>query len=154
MSSNLLDKLPERIKRRIKVQPNGCWYWTGSIDRSGYGRIQFEGKSRVAHRVVRYLTRKDIPLKISSSTVLDHEPHCGTRKCVNPFHTDATTTRNNLISSKHLSGVTARSQQCQRGHDLSDPENVYVHNGKRSCKVCRDFRFRIYHDNEKIAVEA
>src|SRR5271167_1806446 len=34
-----------------KRGPNKCWPWTGCINSSGYGNVQFEGKIQGAHIV-------------------------------------------------------------------------------------------------------
>lgn len=79
--------LPERIRSRIKVCPaTGCWRWTGRWNSgNGYGKIRWNGRIYVAHRLVYELLVGSIPER----HVLDHI--CRTRDCCNPAHLDPVT---------------------------------------------------------------
>lgn len=51
--ANPFAALPERI--RAKIAPpdeNGCCIWTGYIQKNGYGKVGYQGGSRLVHRVV------------------------------------------------------------------------------------------------------
>jgi hypothetical protein len=76
-----LKKLPSRFWRLVERSTDGCWHWKGSIDKKGYGRVMFPGKSERAHRVSWYLTHGAFP---DSGVVLRHR--CDTPGCVNPDH--------------------------------------------------------------------
>lgn len=97
MHSNqqLLNKLPERIRNRVHIEPDGCWHYDGYINDDGYVNIKFKGKTRLGHRLIRFLTRNDIPLDMTNDTVLDHGPFCGDRACVCPFHNVPVTHKQN-----------------------------------------------------------
>lgn len=48
--------------------------------------------------------------------------------------------RNNdkKLAAAHAAGGATRGKNCRRGHDLTDPVNVYIHtNGVRECRLCR-----------------
>lgn len=97
VNNNLLRRLPERIRARIVVEPDGCWHYKGYINNDGYVNIKYKGKTRLGHRLIRHLMRRDIPLDITPTTVLDHGPFCGDRACVHPFHTKPVTHKQNSI---------------------------------------------------------
>jgi len=44
-------KLKERFERKFIISESGCWEWTGSLSRLGYGNIQVNKKNMKAHRV-------------------------------------------------------------------------------------------------------
>lgn len=42
----------DRLLSKVEMDPNGgCWLWSGSHDRAGYGRIRSEGRLDGVHRV-------------------------------------------------------------------------------------------------------
>lgn len=41
-----------RFMAKVAKQPNGCWLWTASKFKGGYGRFTLRGKSRCAHVVI------------------------------------------------------------------------------------------------------
>lgn len=62
----------------------GCWNWLGSLRKDGYGRVAFQGKTQLAHRVM-FFVRKGMWPKLK----LDHT--CRNRRCINPSHVEDTT---------------------------------------------------------------
>ena len=58
----------------------GCWLWTGSVHKSGYGQFRYMGKTQPAHRVSYELFVGPIP------EGLDVLHSCDERRCVNPAH--------------------------------------------------------------------
>ena len=62
-------------------EPNsGCWLWFSTVSNDGYGKVQFEGRTRIAHRVAWELLKGKIP----DGMEIDHL--CEVRCCVNPNH--------------------------------------------------------------------
>jgi len=74
------DLLISRLLWWMEVQPNGCWYWTGSQDGVGYGHVGLTGKMVGAHRLSFELFVGPIP----DGICICHK--CDTRKCINPDH--------------------------------------------------------------------
>jgi len=57
-----------------------CWMWTGSLNRAGYGRLTFSGRSFTAHRCAYEFLLGAIP----SGMFACH--HCDEPPCVRPDH--------------------------------------------------------------------
>lgn len=80
-----LPALTERQKRNFWSQVHiseavNCWDWMGLVHTSGYGRIGFQDKDYIAHRIAYFLHTGTDPL---SSNVIQI---CENRKCCNPDH--------------------------------------------------------------------
>lgn len=70
-----------RISDAVTVDETGCHIWTRSTNSRGYGVIWFDGKLRLAHRLVFRLKTGRWP---DSGKVIDHI--CNVKRCVNPDH--------------------------------------------------------------------
>lgn len=70
-----------RLLSRYEVdQETGCWNWTGTMMRVGYGQISRDGRNQPAHRAMWEYFREPIGSKLT----VDHL--CLNRRCVNPSH--------------------------------------------------------------------
>jgi hypothetical protein len=86
---------------RVIENASGCWEWTGSKHRRGYGVLKWLGKSAYAHRVVFMLLVGPIP----EGKVLDHR--CFNTSCVNPDHLEVVTQKLNTkraYDRRHCAG--------------------------------------------------
>jgi hypothetical protein len=90
----LPDALPRHLKRNIVLGDGGCWLWTRSLNRDGYGWASLNDKTYEAHRLVYQLVNGDV----DSGAVLDHL--CRVRACVNPAHLEPVSNRENLRRSE------------------------------------------------------
>lgn len=71
----------ERKRFWAKVRKSrGCWLWTGSRNRKGYGRFMWRGRVRWAHR----LAYVDAHGTLDPNLLVCH--HCDTPACVRPDH--------------------------------------------------------------------
>ena len=122
------------LEAKYIPEPNsGCWLWTGTLDRYGYGQINIKGVSKRAHRIVFETVRGPIPAGLT----LDHT--CRMRCCVNPDHLEIVTNRENLKRGNSPSALCGRQTHCKHGHPF-DAENTRVQTLKkgfqRTCRVC------------------
>lgn len=62
------------------IPESGCWFWMGSTNRQGYGRIHFDGYRWLAHRLSYTLFKGEIQEGLS---VLHR---CDIPACVRPEH--------------------------------------------------------------------
>lgn len=72
--------LAKPIDDYIEVADNGCWFWTGYRNRDGYGCMQRNGKTMLAHRHLYELLVR----RLTQDEELDHL--CQSPPCVNPKH--------------------------------------------------------------------
>lgn len=83
----------------------------------------------LAHRFSYELLRGPIP----KGMTLDHR--CRNTLCVNPWHLEIVTHRENVLRGEGIAAKQAKQNRCIYGHDLAG-ENSYRYGRKRRCKVC------------------
>lgn len=112
-----------------------CWLWTRSKIWNGYGQVRWGSTMRPVHRVAYELLVGTIP----EGFQLDHL--CGVRDCVNPAHLEPVTQQENIRRS---AANWNHSTTCKRGHNITNPENIYTvpSTGKRQCRECIRFNQR------------
>lgn len=123
--------LPQRLVDYRKIDENGCWIWTGALDDAGYGTTVLHYHSKTSkqlrvHRVSYILHYGAIP----KGYTLDHL--CREKKCFNPTHLEAVTSRENNERNK--------KKYCQRGHLLSRNSVAFAKNHGRYCRICNQMR--------------
>ena len=70
----------QRFADQVDIHIEGCWLWTGAVNKGGYGQIKVNGKQEGAHRLSHQLFIGEIP---DGKFVL-HE--CDMPMCVRPSH--------------------------------------------------------------------
>lgn len=129
-----------RVERNSVIDPDtGCWNWTGTRHREGYGQSTKPGsakKQMLAHR----LSYEAHVGPIADGMVIDHL--CENRLCVNPDHMEVVMNGTNVYRGNSWAGKNMRKTHCVRGHEFT-PENTRIvrrSNGSgeyRECRACR-----------------
>jgi hypothetical protein len=121
-----------RFAEKIRVE-NDCWIWAGGLGGEGkkYAYFAVNGKTV---RAVRWAYEEMIG-EIPAGLTLDHL--CKRTRCVNPFHCEPVTLRENILRSQ--GGVAAqkrRQTHCIHGHRLSGGNLLVRKDGRRNCRAC------------------
>ena len=118
--------------RRFKPNAAGCWIWTGTVGKNGYGYFWIGAQRKeLAHRWAYEYLRGPVPPDLE----LDHL--CRVPRCVNPRHLEAVTHAENVRRA-------LVKTHCLRGHAFT-PENTdrnRIYPYARACKTCRRERAR------------
>lgn len=137
----------DRLLAKLDPQPNGCWHWTGVIDKAGYGRVGYQGRRSTPLQQAVYM---EFVGPIPEGHDIDHTCHsrdlscvrqgdnCPHRRCGNPEHLEAVDRDEHRIRTKgrpSLPGERLRITHCPRDHEYT-PENTRITNGRRFCKTC------------------
>ena len=112
-----------------------CWLWQACISK-GYGHFVHNDKQQPAHRVAYMLLIGDTP----DGLVADHL--CRVRHCVNPWHLEFVTNKENVLRGTGLTAKSAKMTHCKKGHAF-DEQNTYLYHGHRHCKTCALERQRV-----------
>lgn len=126
---------PVRVRVKVAVS-EGCWMWTASKQRGGYGRIGLPGSRTgwtAAHRYTYELTVGKIP----KGMVIDHL--CRTPACVRPDHLEPVTSQENSRRGKPGNALG----WCGKGLHPWNPDNWLQGGGSRSCGPCQRERDRL-----------
>ena len=131
----------DRFMSYVDRSPGTCWLWTGSINRGGYGRFKAPaGRSVLAHRWAYERFIGPIPEGLE----LDHL--CRVRHCVNPYHLEPVTTRENMMRGDTFQSANARKTHCPQGHEYTPENTMWITNKPgykgRRCRICNRERGR------------
>lgn len=124
-----------RVLARVLIDDAGCWIWTGSRQRFGYGQITVshtEGRM-LTHRLVYEGLAGPIPAGLE----LDHL--CRVPACCNPAHLEPVTHAENVRRGEGLDngGRYWRSRtKCSKGHPYTPKNTRWTPDGRRRCRTC------------------
>lgn len=124
----VLDRLFARVEKT-----DSCWIWKGAITSHGYGILEINGRRFSAHRISFLLAGKVIP----EGKQIDHL--CRVRRCVNPDHMEAVTSRENTLRGLPF---RQRKTHCANGHEYTRETSYYLKKkpGSRMCRICIKLR--------------
>lgn len=134
--------LAEHVLSAVLVNPNGCWDWTGALDRHGYGKLAHRGRDLLAHRAAYEAFVGDL----TSGLTIDHL--CRSTACVNPWHMEQVPIWTNVSRGRGPSAANARKTECVNGHAFT-PDNTMLRGGHRQCRVCRRLEKKAYRDRKR-----
>lgn len=125
-----------------------CWEWTAFVMKNGYGKFGMgRGKSPVlAHRWSCEFFKGEIP----AGLVIDHL--CRNRRCVNPDHLEAVTTRTNLLRGDTFTRRFSEQTHCANGHEYTPGNTEYPNVNNRDwrrCITCARTRARQWYDRNR-----
>lgn len=146
-------KWQARILANMAITPDGCWEWTGPLDRHGYGRfdIRIGAAKRMtgAHRAA-WLAFEG---EIEGDLVIDHL--CRNTRCVNTAHLDLVSNAVNTLRADH-SNKAGRSGRPRHLHG-TEPHSCLRHGredgyliesgdgyARWTCRICRRERTARY----------
>lgn len=126
-----------------KVSENGdCWEWTGagtSSGASGHGQFIVKAGTKTKKRVLvgsHVYAYKTLIGNYACNLEIDHL--CRNPKCVNPFHLEPVTHRENLLRGNGVSGINARKTHCPHGHPYDQQNTRYAVRATYTQRYCRE----------------
>jgi hypothetical protein len=97
---------------KYKVDENGCWLWTGRLDPDGYAHpLQLGGRGSKMKKAMRHFYEILIG-PIQTRLHLDHL--CRVRKCVNPWHLEPVTSKENSRRGLNAKLTAAQAADIKR----------------------------------------
>lgn len=133
--------LAERLWAQVD-KGEECWQWRGTRAENGYGRMRYQRRMQLVHRLSYELLVGPIP----AGMVLDHL--CRNRLCVNPEHLEPVTSAANILRGQGVAAAMARRIACGRGHPY-DEANTYWFRGYRICRTCHAQSKRRYNQRKR-----
>lgn len=123
------------------MERNDCWLWAGHVRSDGYGGIWNTLKNQydVAHRLVYESLVGTVPKGLQ----LDHL--CRVRHCINPYHLEPVTMKENILRGEGAGAKNARKTHCKNNHLLGGDNLKIATDGSRQCKMCKPSYYREYY---------
>jgi hypothetical protein len=140
--------LSEKIeKHTTRIPESGCWIWTSTVEKSGYGRVCDGRKPYFAHRVSYEQKYGSIP----NGKMALH--HCDVRCCINPDHIFLGTQKENMLDKvsknrqakgiKHGNAKLTDSQAIEAKFGFEKPE-ILAKKFSYSAAMIRQIRNGVY----------
>jgi hypothetical protein len=124
-----------RLMDRFELSSDGCWNWTGKLDRDGYGSISLYPKSDHIRKTAHRCSYELFVGEVTAGLQLHHK--CENPRCINPSHLEPLSPGEHVLESPNmLQSINAAKTHCIHGHPLFGA-NLYVWNGHRGCRECR-----------------
>ena len=138
----------DRFLNKIQEDPQtGCWLWTASRNRNGYGHFYPVGNKHIfAHR----WSYEFFVGPLSPDLDVDHL--CNVRCCANPTHLRLCSHQENIFAA-HSNAPPKQNrakESCIAGHEFSGVNLITWFNSHRegratrTCRICKNRRNREY----------
>lgn len=124
----------EAFWARVEKSADGCWLWSGTVDREGYGKVSDPvGRGTIgAHRASWFWTHGELP---EEGLHLDHL--CKVRNCVRPDHLEPVTPGENVRRGESPNMLAHLEGRCVRGHDAAESYRRRSTGMVVYCRACR-----------------
>jgi len=131
----------DRFYEKVMFEPNsGCWLWTAGCGTAGYGTFWVGQPLNRTVSAYRW-AYEHLVGPIPEGLTLDHL--CRIRHCVNPWHLEPVTHRENVLRGVAPSARNAVKTDCPRGHPYDEENTYWRPNGMgRDCRICGSQRTR------------
>ncbi len=115
------------LRSALFSKTDDCIIWPFGRNRFGYGKVYYEGRDQLAHRVALSLSAGPAPVK---GMHVAHNPAvCSSPACINPTHLRYATAKENC-EDKHVSGTLAEGSKVGTARiKLSDAKAILVATG-------------------------
>jgi hypothetical protein len=123
----------DRILRKITIENNGCWLWTGGTNNIGYGLIRDDHNGKKGMRAVHRIMAEHAGMNIEGTNVLHT---CRDHLCVNPAHLFTGTLQEVYVAREadpknppfgRQKGVPQPRKQCPCCERMIPVNNMAVH---------------------------
>lgn len=124
----------ERILTKAVETESGCWEFQGSRLLRGYGRVGWNGRLWLTHRVTYLHFVGEIPEGLE----LDHL--CVNPPCCNPWHLEPVTRSENLrrgTQGDWRAAFELAKTHCPARHPYDAENTYYTPKGHRQCRECK-----------------
>ncbi len=121
------------ILDRVWQSPDGCWVWTLTRNKTGYGVIRIggrKGNTVLVHKLAYELYIGEVPK--------DWDLHhlCANKLCCNPAHIELLSPQEHFLRGNHPYAIAHRNGTCVKGHIL-----VTMKGGRTYCPICSKRRY-------------
>jgi hypothetical protein len=126
------------LMAKMRVDPLGCWAWTGTKTAAGYGQMRVAGRREYVHRISYQLHKGAIP----DGLAIDHL--CRNRACINPEHLEAVHPKTNAMRGRAPGILAYWANRCFKGHEFTPKNTITTPSGHRRCRTCENASQRKY----------
>ena len=136
-------RLPARFWAKVRLQPDGCWLWVGTLMTGGYAHFWWRSRNVKAARLI----YERMAGSINPGLQIDHL--CRNRACVNPGHLEAVTQRTNILRGQGATARRAVATRCPRDHPYDLQNTHFAPDGYRRCRACRRLATARYREKRR-----
>ena len=127
--STNIPTIPDRIMSRIEIdEKTGCWNWTATLNRCGYGVLWIGGKKgnyQFAHRLS-YEQYHPLTTDIQQNKLYVLHKCIGNRRCCNPGHLYLGTPQNNMDDRREQGRENASKGEAVIHHKLTEAQVIQI----------------------------
>lgn len=91
---HIRNRILHRLRLSCRRVESGCWEWKLSTNNKGYGRMKYEGRLVLAHRLAAYACGIIDDLEPSPNNIILHT--CNNPRCCHPEHLKKGTQSENM----------------------------------------------------------